>query len=123
MQLIFITIGSAVGGVSRYCLSSAIYAMLGSRFPYGTLGVNVLGCLLIGFLYVLMIERASVGVEYRGALIIGFLGSFTTFSAFSLDTLSLFEAKRQLAAIANVVLSCVLCLLACWLGLTIGRNL
>lgn len=123
MQLVFIAMGSAIGGVARYCLSSAINAVLGRDFPYGTLSVNILGSLLMGFLYVLMIERAHASIEWRGAIIVGLLGAFTTFSAFSLETVSLLEAGQRLSAIANMILSCILCVAGCWLGMAIAKNL
>lgn len=84
--------------------------------------VNVVGSLLMGFLYVFMIERMDVSVEWRAALMIGLLGAFTTFSTFSIETLNLLESGEQLKAALNIIFSVTLCLVGCWLGMIVGRN-
>ncbi len=106
----------------RYWMSNGIYALLGRGFPYGTLTVNVVGSLFMGFLYVFMIERMDISVEWRAGLLIGLLGAFTTFSTFSIETLNLLEAGEQLKAGLNILLSVTLCIVACWLGMIVGRN-
>jgi CrcB protein len=121
-QLVFIAAGGATGALMRYWLSNSVYALLGRGFPYGTLTVNVTGSLLMGFLYVFMIERMDVGVEWRAALMIGLLGAFTTFSTVSIETLNLLESGEQLKAAMNIILSVTLCILGCWLGMVVGRN-
>ena len=122
-QLLVIASGGAVGALFRFWVSSGVYGLLGRGFPYGTLAVNVLGSLVMGFLYVLFIERMAVSAELRAGLLIGFLGAFTTFSTFSMETLNLLEQAEVLKAGLNVLLSVVACLLACWLGLVLGRQL
>jgi fluoride exporter len=122
-QLLAIAGGGALGAVLRFGMSSTIYRVLGRDFPYGTLAVNVLGSLLMGFLFVVLVERLAVSAEWRAALLIGLLGAFTTFSTFSFETLALFENGELLKAIANIVLSVFLCLAATWLGLSLGRQL
>lgn len=122
-QLIAIAAGGALGAISRYGMSTSVYALLGRSFPYGTLAVNVLGSLLIGFLYVMLIERMSASPEVRAILLIGFLGSFTTFSTFSMETLTLLEQAQLLKAGLNVLLSVLLCLAATWSGIIIARVL
>ncbi|MCG7900539.1 MAG: fluoride efflux transporter CrcB [Candidatus Thiodiazotropha lotti] len=122
-QLLVIASGGAVGALFRFWVSSGVYGVLGRGFPYGTLAVNVLGSLVMGFLYVLFIERMAVSTEWRAGLLIGFLGAFTTFSTFSMETLNLLEQAEVLKAGLNVLLSVVACLLACWLGLVLGRQL
>jgi len=112
-----------VGAVLRYGMASGISQWLGRGFPYGTLAVNVLGSLLMGLLYVLLIERMSLSSEWRAALLIGLLGAFTTFSTFSMETLSLIEQGALLKAGLNIVLSVVLCLGATWFGVLAGRQL
>jgi CrcB protein len=77
----------------------------------------------MGFLYVLLLERTTVSPELRGALLIGFLGAFTTFSTFSIETLNLLEQAELLKAGLNILLSVVACVLACWFGLVVGRQL
>lgn len=122
-QLAFIAAGGATGALMRYWLSNGIYIFMGRGFPYGTLTVNVIGSLFMGFLYVFMIERMDVSAEWRAALMIGLLGAFTTFSTFSIETLNLLESGEQLKAAMNIVLSVSLCLLGCWLGMIVGRNI
>jgi len=121
-QLAFIAAGGATGALMRYWMSNGIYALLGRGFPYGTLTVNVVGSLFMGFLYVFMIERMDISVEWRAGLLIGLLGAFTTFSTFSIETLNLLEAGEQLKAGLNILLSVMLCILGCWLGMIVGRN-
>ena len=121
-QLAFIAAGGATGALMRYWLSNGIYALLGRGFPYGTLTVNVVGSVFMGFIYVFMIERMDVSVEWRAGLMIGLLGAFTTFSTFSIETLNLLESGEQLKAALNILLSVTLCILGCWLGMIVGRN-
>jgi CrcB protein len=122
-QLIAIASGGAAGALFRFWVSNGVYSLLGRGFPYGTLVVNVLGSLVMGFFYVLLLERSTVSPELRGALFIGFLGAFTTFSAFSIETLNLLEQAELLKAGLNILLSVVACVLACWFGLMVGRQL
>ncbi|MEW7999305.1 MAG: fluoride efflux transporter CrcB [Candidatus Thiodiazotropha endolucinida] len=122
-QLIAIASGGAIGALFRFWVSSGIYSLLGRGFPYGTLVVNVLGSLVMGFLYVLLLERTTVSPEMRGALLIGFLGAFTTFSTFSIETLNLLEQAELLKAGLNILVSVIACVLACWFGLVVGRQL
>jgi len=121
-QLVYIAAGGATGALMRYWMSSGIYVLLGRGFPYGTLTVNVVGSLLMGFAYVFMIERMDVSVEWRAALMIGLLGAFTTFSTFSIETLNLLESGEQMKAGLNIILSVTLCILGCWIGMIVGRN-
>ena len=122
-QLVFIAAGGATGALMRYWISNGIYAALGREFPYGTLAVNALGSLLMGFCYVFMIERMHVSAEWRAGLMIGLLGAFTTFSTFSIETLELLESGEAMKAGLNVLLSVTLCILGCWLGMLVGRNI
>jgi len=121
--LLAIGAGGAVGAIMRYWVSVRVYDWLGQGFPYGTLAVNVLGSLVMGLLYVILTERLSLAVEWRAVLMIGFLGSFTTFSTFSLETLTLFEQGNQLKALTNVFVSMLLCLAGGWTGIVLGRQL
>lgn len=122
-QILYIAIGGAIGAVLRYLASTAVYALLGRGFPYGTLVVNVLGSLAMGVLAILLIERVSTGPELRALLLIGLLGSFTTFSTFSIETLNLIEQGGLFKAGLNILLSVMLCLAAAWVGTLIGRQL
>ncbi len=122
-QLLAIASGGAIGALMRYWVSGGVYALLGRGFPYGTLAVNVLGSLVMGFLYALLLERVVASPEWRGALLVGFLGAFTTFSTFSIETLNLLEQAELLKAGLNIFASVTACLLACWIGLVLGRQL
>ena len=120
---VVIAAGGAVGALFRFWVSSGVYAVTGRDFPYGTLVVNLLGSLLMGFLYIALIERIAVSAEWRSFLLIGVLGAFTTFSTFSIETLNLFEDGELVRAFLNIVLSVVLCVGAAWLGIIMGRQL
>lgn len=121
--LLSIAVGGATGAVARYGVSIGVHAMAGRNFPYGTLTVNVLGSFLMGFLYIMFMERLSVGGEWRALLLVGGLGAFTTFSTFSLETLNLLEGGEAAKALLNVVLSIAACLVAAWVGISAGRQL
>jgi CrcB protein len=123
LQLIAIAAGGALGALARYGVANAVYAWLGRGFPWGTLAVNLLGSFLMGLLFVLLIERLSWAPEWRGAILIGFLGAFTTFSTFSIETLNLLEEGAMLTAFLNMVVSVWLCILVCWVGIFLGRSL
>lgn len=123
MTIAAIALGGALGSVARYLLASAVQGAAGRQFPLGTLCVNVLGCLLIGFVYVWMLERTAATAPARAFWMIGVLGGFTTFSSFSLETFNLVVEAAYGRALANAVLSVVLCLAATWTGVLIGRQL
>ena len=107
----------------RYWSVTLVHEWLGKDFPFGTLMVNVVGSLLIGLLYVLLMERGQFDFPWRGLLIIGFLGAFTTFSSFSLDTIVLLELGEIDKALLNVGGSVVGCLSATYLGIWMARQL
>ena len=122
-NLLFIAAGGAVGALLRYWVSTGVYALLGRGFPYGTLSVNVTGSIIMGLCYVFLFERMDVSSHWRAGLMIGMLGAFTTFSSFSIETMNLLESGDQLRAGVNVLLSVTLCLIGCWAGLVIGRQI
>src|SRR4051794_5499088 len=115
---IWITIGSALGGVARYWCSGVIANAFGATFPFGTLLVNVVGSFIIGFFATLTEPggRVLVPPAYRLFVTVGFCGGYTTFSSFSLQTLTLMQDGEWLQAGWNVVLSVVLCMISVWLG-------
>lgn len=113
-----IAIGSALGGMGRYWCSGIVARLVGETFPWGTLIVNIVGSLVIGFFGTLMGPdgRMFVGTTMRRFVIVGICGSYTTFSSFSLQTLRLMNDGEWLHAGANIGLSVILCLVAVWAG-------
>lgn len=122
-NIMFIAAGGATGALLRYWMSNSVYAMFGRAFPYGTLSVNIAGSILMGLCYVLLFERLDVSVHWRAGLMIGMLGAFTTFSTFSIETLNLIESGEQIRAGVNILLSVTLCIVGCWAGMVIGREI
>ena len=118
-----IALGGSLGAVSRYWVSTSTYSWLGSNFPYGTLMVNLTGSLVVGFLTVVLVQRFDVSDQVRLGLIVGFLGSFTTFSAFSMDTIQWIENGAVLKALAYVLVSVIACVLGAWAGLISAKQL
>lgn len=122
MNMIFATaLGGALGSVLRHYVITA-GGRLHEFFPYGTLIVNVVGCFLIGLLMELMALKWQVSLEVRALLVTGFLGGFTTFSAFSFDFFKLVETNHVLAAAAYVAASVFLSLLAVFAGVWIVKG-
>jgi CrcB protein len=118
MAYLYVAIGSALGGMARYGCGVWVTSWAGSVFPWGTLAVNVIGSGLIGVLLA-MSERAEswfATADARNLLMVGVLGGFTTFSAFSLQTFELLRTQQWFAASANVLLSVALCLAAVAIG-------
>lgn len=122
LLVLAVAVGSAAGGVARYGLSGVVARAFGETFPWGTLLVNVLGSLLIGFVATVTGQdgRLLASPATRVLWLPGFFGGFTTFSSFSLQTLGLAQDGEWLWAGANVVLSVVLCLAGVWLGAALG---
>ncbi|HEX6850842.1 MAG TPA: fluoride efflux transporter CrcB [Candidatus Polarisedimenticolaceae bacterium] len=118
MRFLWVCFGGFLGTGARYALNGWIAQRYGETFPVGTLAVNVLGSFAIGVIYAATgpDSRWVVSPDVRQFLMIGILGGFTTFSSFSLQTLALLREGEVGAAVANVVLSVVLCLLAAWAG-------
>ncbi len=114
--------GSALGGVLRYWCSGLIADRIGETFPWGTLFVNVLGSLLIGFFATVTAPdaRLIVGPAVRMFFMLGLFGGFTTFSSFSLQTLNLLLDGEWLFAAANIFGSVLLCMIGVWLGHKLG---
>ncbi|MDD2722954.1 MAG: fluoride efflux transporter CrcB [Methylovulum sp.] len=123
-QLFAVALGGSFGAVLRFLVSTGVYHWLGRGFPYGTLVVNVLGSFLLGLLTeALVLNRIAFALDYRAAILVGFIGAFTTFSTFSLETVYLLEQNQFSKAALNIAVNVVACLLAIWLGLLCGKAL
>lgn len=120
MLLVFL--GAGAGGLCRWGVHLGCEKWLGKDFPFGTLAVNIAGCLAVGILASMLAGSEPSREHWRLGLIVGFLGGFTTFSAFGRDTVLLSSQGNQAAAIANVLLSVGLGLLAVWLGAKVGAR-
>ena len=120
--MVAVAAGGAFGALMRLWVAQGVHALLGRGFPFGTLAVNVFGSLAMGVVYVMLFERHDIPPEWRAALVVGFLGAFTTFSTFSMDTLLLIQQGEHVKAGMNVLLSVVLCLAGCWLGMATARQ-
>jgi len=118
LTYLWIAIGGALGSMARYACTNLVAAWLPGLFPWGTIGINVLGSFVIGLFFTLTGPdgRMVVTPDTRQFVIVGICGGYTTFSSFSLQTLNLVRAGDMVGAGANVVGSVVLCLLAVWLG-------
>lgn len=123
MVYLAVAFGGALGAVSRYWMYNSWTKLTAYQFPFVTLLVNVLGSLLIGITFVLLVERAHLSLEWRNVVNVGFLGAFTTFSTFSLDAVELLEQGQFSQAFLYIVGSVVVCILATWLGLSVTRIL
>ena len=115
---LWIALGSALGGVARYACQGWAARFISDTFPWGTMIVNIVGCSFIGFFATFTSPdgRFIVGPPMRQFVMVGICGGYTTFSAFSLQTLELARTGRLLQAAGNVVLSVVVCLAAVWAG-------
>jgi CrcB protein len=122
-QLTVVAAGGAAGAVLRWLLASGVQRVVGGSFPWGTFVVNALGSLLLGFLFVWLIERSTAGELVRLAITVGLLGAFTTFSTYSLESLRLLQSDALGLAAANIIGQVVVCLVLTWLGVQLARTL
>ena len=128
---LWVTLGSALGGLLRYWLGVGIAALTGPSFPWGTLLINVVGSFVIGLFAAALGERGlfsdALGrghldfVDLRAFVMVGLCGGFTTFSSFSLQSLDLLQAGRTVPALGYMAGSVLACLFAVWLGWVLGR--
>jgi len=123
MTYLAISVGAVLGANARYLVDGWIAERIGTGFPYGTLVINVSGSFLIGIVLTVVGERVLAPWWVRPMLAIGFLGSYTTFSTFSFETLALVESGSHLAAAANVLGSVGAALLGVYLGTVLARIL
>ncbi|MBA3041803.1 MAG: fluoride efflux transporter CrcB [Alphaproteobacteria bacterium] len=123
LQILLVALGGAVGSVCRYLVGVGALRLMGPSFPWGTLAVNVAGSFAIGILAELIVARFGASAELRLLLITGFLGGFTTFSAFALDAVTLFERGASLAAATYLILSIGASIAAAIAGIGLMRSL
>ncbi|MEK7775519.1 MAG: fluoride efflux transporter CrcB [Candidatus Zixiibacteriota bacterium] len=120
-EIAIVFAGGGLGAAARFWMSSAVHRFAASSFPFGTLSVNALGCLLAGFLMSIFAERFLVSPNLGLFLMLGFLGGFTTYSTFSYETIELIRTGQSFHAFSNVAYTTLLCLAATWLGSVIGK--
>ena len=123
MTLLFIAVGGAFGAVSRYLVQGWVQDFAGGRFPWGTLAVNVSGSFALGLVFALAMDRAILAPEIRVPLMVGFIGSYTTFSTLMLESWTLVEEGDVAHMLFNLVGSVVVGMVAVVAGLAIGRLL
>lgn len=123
VNYIWIALGAIAGASARYFLSLLIARDFPSAFPYGTLLINVSGSLLVGFFLVFSTERVLLDPRWRVLVIIGFCGSYTTFSSYAFESFALMEREQWLLTGINIVASNVFCLAAVMAGAALARGL
>jgi fluoride exporter len=121
MPLLFIGAGGFFGAIARYLIDGRLTAYTGGALPWGTFAINISGSLAIGLLFVLLTERAALSPDLRGPLMIGFLGSYTTFSPLALESWRMLQDGAWLTASINLGGSVLLGLLAVIAGVALGR--
>jgi len=122
LRLIYIGAGSAIGGILRYAVSGAVHRVLSGEFPFGTMVVNLSGSLIVGFLWGLF-ETAAVSRDVRIFLLIGILGSFTTFSTFSLENMNLFLSREYGYFLINIIATVILGLAFVFIGFSLSKQM
>ncbi|MBL4825725.1 MAG: fluoride efflux transporter CrcB [SAR324 cluster bacterium] len=121
LTFLAIAFGGGFGSVSRFILSREMGLRLGDFLPYGTLAVNVIGSLALGWLATIFLDRPEINGALRLGITVGFLGAFTTFSTFSLESVQLLLSGAVWRAVLNVAVNTVVCLGMCYLGIQLAR--
>ena len=123
IHLAYIAVGGALGAVSRYLMTLYVDNLHEGRVPWGTLTVNLVGSLIIGIIFVVIVEKELIHSDFRHLLVAGFLGAFTTYSTFSLESFRLIEDGYLLLAALYILSTTGVCLLGVWLGIYLSRAL
>lgn len=116
-----LALGGALGACSRFAVSNWVMKTFPGEISYGTLAVNILGSFIIGIIFVLIHDKAQLSESFKPFLMTGILGSFTTFSTFSLETLNHITDGQYWHAFVYIVLSLSLCLIAAFIGMSFAK--
>ncbi len=122
-DFVIVSIGAIVGANARWVISRYAARLLGPVFPYGTLIINIAGSLIVGFFIIWTTERVLVDPRWRLLIVVGFCGSFTTFSSYAFETMAYFEQGQWALMVANVLSNNLLCLGAVLAGMVLARVL
>ncbi|MFZ0037260.1 MAG: fluoride efflux transporter CrcB [Candidatus Acidiferrales bacterium] len=122
-KYLMVGLGGALGSMLRFWAGGVISNRLGIRFPYGTFVINCTGSFLIGFIVTLLAERTHWSPNWRYLIPIGFIGGYTTFSTFELETFRSFQDGEMLVASLNILLSVIVGFFSVWLGVITGRTI
>ena len=122
LSLLAIAFGGAFGSVSRFLVAREMGRRLGDFLPFGTLVVNVLGSLALGWLATILLDRQEINIALRLGIAVGFLGAFTTFSTFSLESVQLLLSGAFWRALLNISANTVVCLGMCYLGTQLAHS-
>jgi CrcB protein len=123
LDVLVISLGAIVGANARYFISRYAARVLGPVFPYGTLFINIIGSLIVGFFVVLTSERVLIDPRWRLLVVVGFCGSLTTFSSYSFETMAYFEQGQWLLTLTNILSNNLLCLAGALAGMVLARVL
>lgn len=121
MEILIVGIGGFLGAIARFLATKLSAKMFGSYLPYGTLAVNIGGSFLLGLFYTLIAHKLPVSAHTRMFIGVGFMGAFTTFSSFSVETLNLAKNGNYALALANVALNVILSLSAAYAGMALAK--
>ena len=122
-KYVLIAVAGTAGTLARYWVSGLTYQLLGSRFAYGTLAVNVIGCFLFGMVWSLAEERMAIPALARIVILVGFMGAFTTFSTFAFETMNYVRDSQFMLSFLNVAANCVVGFGAIVSGVWLARAL
>jgi CrcB protein len=120
-QIVLMAAAGVAGTFARYWISGFVQRLCGAAFPWGTLAVNVLGCLLFGFFWTLAEERMLIGPQARIVILTGFMGAFTTFSSYAFETAQLLSGAEWYRALGNIAVENIVGIAAIFLGFVVGR--